>query len=115
MRKLLIALASLFAFASHAYAQTPVPSTLNFTTTSTAANTGTSVVVSVTANDFGGIISITVSLDGVIKQTCPNAAAGAFTCAATVTWVAGTVPHVVSTTAQAKSGLKLESSTTFTQ
>lgn len=98
-----------------ATAQTPVPTTLNWTITSSVSNTGTSVVVATTASDLGGITQIIISLDGVVKQTCVNSAIGGapFGCNTTVSWTTTVGPHVVSTTAITKSGMLQEASTTY--
>jgi hypothetical protein len=56
------------------------------------------------ATDFGGIASITISLDGVMVKNCNAPAVGAH-CTATVSWQVGTGAHLVSTTAVSKNGL----------
>ncbi|MDB5612064.1 MAG: hypothetical protein JWP25_8964 [Bradyrhizobium sp.] len=114
MRTIIVCILALFAIAA-ANAQVPIPTTINMTTTASAANTGTSVTVAVTASDAAsGINSVTIMLDGASATSCPfTAVKTPAICNATVTWVAGTVPHTILSTATNALGLILTSSVVF--
>ena len=78
-----------------------------------AAGHSTGAVVNAYAGDINGINVITITLNGVLMQSCPGIVGAMTTCTVTLTWTPNTGNHTIQANSATKSGMMLQAGTIF--